>query len=134
MTGPIILPNYGEQLAEAFKNLGGGLAQIINPHGKQKEAFRQAVAQNPKILQDLRDMAEIQGPASVFNDNNAKYIPQDIFDVISSMDASPEAQMRKAGKHAVENMTGEQLTALGLGSVSGMSPIQAATNLAVAPE
>src|SRR6266576_943967 len=133
MTGPIVLPNYGEQLAEAFKNIGGGLAEIIAPNAPERHAFRKAVADNPEILQNLADLAYINGPESVFNKSNAKFIPQDIFDTIHSLKPSPEAVIRRAGAGAINTASPGQLTALGLGSAMHLPPLEAARQLALSP-
>ena len=132
MTAPIVLPDYGAQLAEALARLGRGVRDIAAPHAEERIAFRKAAAANPAILQNLRDLAEIQGYTPTF-EALKNLVPQDLLDVITSLEPSPEARIRKAGARAVEQAEPETLTALGMADILKLPPAEAARQLALAP-
>lgn len=133
MTAPIILPNYGEQIGESFARIGKSLGEIIHPHAGEQDAFRRAVAANPKLLQNIRDLVVEQPPEEIFAAIK-RFVPQDLIDVITNMNPSPEATIKAAGRRAITQASPEGLAALGLGSVMGMAPTAAARELAVAPK
>lgn len=55
---------WGNDLGQAFANIGQGVSNIINPYQKQEAELRSRIAANPKVLQELIDQ-EAQNPGSV---------------------------------------------------------------------
>src|SRR2546430_2287818 len=102
----VIVPDYSAELRESLAQLGQGLGQIINPHGKDRKAFERAAAQNPEILQHMRDLAEIQGPQTY--EALKDFVPSHLMKVITSLQPSAEAKIAVGGRAAVGAMNPDQ--------------------------
>lgn len=93
MTGIPVAPDWGAALGKAFEGLGSGLEHIADPQVDFHTAFRQAVAENPAIIQNLTDYAHMNngdlGPG-------AKLIPKDLQTQILKGTPTAAARVHKA--------------------------------------
>src|SRR6267143_3478170 len=108
--GVTVLPDWGPQLAAAFSNIGKGVSHIISPDLEFHEKFRDAVAANPKILEDLTDYAYLNnGSLGPLGDKIPRDIAADIHTRALAGNVTPIAIRQRAARDVSNAATPDQL-------------------------
>lgn len=87
---------WGNDLGQAFANIGQGVSNIINPYQKQEAELRSRIAANPKVLQELIDQ-ETQNPGSV-----ARLYGPNVAKLLQNRSSSTESRVEMATRDAIE--------------------------------